>query len=99
MYPFFALLSAYPMFDYKLIYTAFNKGFKLQIKEFKEITLLGYIQMYTGVHSDASQKSYSFELFDLSLDVAITRDTCMAYVSLHVDSFDMRCKSITYNYL
>jgi len=27
--------------------------------------------MYTGVHLDVSQESYSFELFDLPLDVAI----------------------------
>ena len=43
------------MLDYKYTEPSI-KGFKLQIKgqikEFKEITFLGYIQMYTGVHSD-----------------------------------------------
>jgi len=29
--------------------------------------------MYTGVHSDVSQESYSFELFDLPLDVSLVR--------------------------
>ena len=31
----------------------------------------GYTHMYTSVHSDVSWKSYSFELFDLPLDVPL----------------------------
>ena len=43
--------------------------------------------MYTGVHSDVSRESYSFELFDLSLDVSLVREInqgYMAYVSLWI---------------
>ena len=43
--------------------------------------------MYTGVHSDVSQESYSFELFDLSLDVPLVREInkgYVAYVSLWI---------------
>ena len=65
---------------------------KEQIKEFKGITFPGYIQMYTGVHSDdvhldLSRESYFFELFDLSLDVPLAREISqgyMAYVSLWI---------------
>ena len=53
------------------------------IKEFKEITFPGYIQMYTGVHSDVARESYSFDLFDMPLDVPLeckkTRDTWLMY--------------------
>ena len=43
--------------------------------------------MYTGVHSDVSRESYSFELFDLPLDVPLVREInqgYMAYVSLWI---------------
>ena len=43
--------------------------------------------MYTGVHSDVSWESYSFELFDLPLDVPLVRKINqghMAYVSLWI---------------
>jgi len=40
--------------------------------------------MYTGVHSDASRESYSFELFDLPLDVSLVKQEYMAYVSLWI---------------
>ena len=74
------------MLDYK--YTEpFNFQIKGRIKEFKRITFLGYIQMYTGVHSDVSRESYSFELFDLPLDVPLVREInqgYMAYVSLWI---------------
>ena len=46
------------------------------IREFKEITLLGNIQMYTGVHSDVAQESYLFDLFDIPLEC---RDTWLMY--------------------
>ena len=38
--------------------------------------------MYTGVHSDASWESYSFELFGLTSDVPLVREInqeCMMY--------------------
>ena len=69
------------------MYRAFNKGFKLQIKEFKWITLPGYNQMYTSVHSDVSQESYSFDLLYLPLDVPfvwVINQGYMAYVSLWI---------------
>ena len=44
--------------------------------------------MHTGVrYSDASQESYSSELFDLPLNVPLVREInqeCMAYVSLYI---------------
>ena len=43
--------------------------------------------MYTGVHSDVSQKSDSFELFNLLLDVPLVREINqghVAYVSLWI---------------
>ena len=43
--------------------------------------------MYTGVHSDVSRESYSFEHFDLPLDVPLVREInqgYMAYVSLWI---------------
>ena len=43
--------------------------------------------MYTSVHSDAFWESYSFELFDLSLDVPLVSEInqrYMAYVSLWI---------------
>ena len=43
--------------------------------------------MYTSVHSDVSQESSSFELFDLPSDVALEREInqgYMAYVSLWI---------------
>ena len=33
--------------------------------------------MYTGVHSDVSRESYSFELFDLPLDIPLVREIVM----------------------
>ena len=49
--------------------------------------------MYTGVRSDVSLESYSFELFDLLLDVSLVWEInrgYMAYVSLWI--FDLRCE-------
>ena len=51
--------------------------------------------MYISVHSDVPWESYSFELFDLSLDVSLV------WAGIHglctpVDSFDLRCESVTY---
>ena len=43
--------------------------------------------MYTSVYSDVSRESYSFELFDLSLDVSLVKEVnqgYMAYVSLWI---------------
>ena len=48
--------------------------------------------MYTGVHSD--RESYSFELFDLPLDVPLVRK--IHGLCIPVDSFDLRCESVTY---
>ena len=62
------------MLDYKYTEPLTNSLILLikgQIKEFKEITFPGFIKMYTGVHSDLSWESYSFELFDLPLDVPL----------------------------
>ena len=57
-------------------------------REFKEIALPGYIQMYTGVHSDVAWESYSFDLFDVPLHIPLEcnkrRDIAMAYVSLWI---------------
>ena len=52
--------------------------------------------MYTGVHSDVSLKSYSFELFDLPLDVPLVREINQGYMTyIPMDSFDLRCESVT----
>ena len=40
--------------------------------------------MYTDANSDVSRESYSFELFDLPLDVPLLREGYMAYVSLWI---------------
>ena len=43
--------------------------------------------MYTGAYSDVSRESYSFELFDLPLDVSLIwkiSQGYMAYVSLWI---------------
>ena len=50
--------------------------------------------MYTGVHLDVSRESYSFELFDLC---ALGKGNKPGIHSLYipVDSFDLRCESIT----
>ena len=37
--------------------------------------------MYTSVHSDVSRESYSFELFDLLLDVPLVREINQGYIS------------------
>ena len=52
--------------------------------------------MYTGVHSDVSRESYFFELFDLPLDVHLVREkTGIHCLCIPVDSFDLRCESVT----
>ena len=54
--------------------------------------------MYTGVHSDVSRESYSFELFDLPLDVLLEKEINPAGIHglcIPVDSFDLRCESVT----
>ena len=53
--------------------------------------------MYTIVHSDVFRESYSFEFFDLPLNVPLVWEInweYMAYVSLWIP-FDLSCKSIT----
>ena len=55
--------------------------------------------MYAAVHSDMSQESYPFELFDLPLDVplvCIINQGYMAYASLSIP-FDLRCESVKLN--
>ena len=56
--------------------------------------------MYTGVHSDVSRESYSFELFDLPLDVSCIlgkgNKPWIHGLCIPVDSFDLRCESVTY---
>ena len=37
--------------------------------------------MYTGVHSDVCQESYSFELFELPLDVPLVREKNQGYMT------------------
>ena len=59
------------------------------IREIKEITLPGYIQMYTGVHSDVAQESY---LFDMPLIYPWNVEKAGIYgLCIPVDSFDLRC--------
>jgi len=52
--------------------------------------------MYTGVHSDVSQEIYSFELFDPPLDVSLVSKAGIHGLCIPVDSFDLRCQSVTY---
>ena len=43
--------------------------------------------IHPGVHSDVSRESYSFEFFDLPLDVPLVMEInqgCMAYVSVWI---------------
>ena len=51
--------------------------------------------MYTDVHLDVSRESYSIELFDLPLDVPLVREINQGYMAILVDSFDLRCESVT----
>ena len=53
--------------------------------------------MYTSVHLDVSWESYSFELFDLPLDVPLVKGINQGIhgLCISVDSFDLRCKSVT----
>ena len=53
--------------------------------------------MYTGVHSDVSRESYSFELFDPPLDVPLVWKRKPGIHGLHipVDSFDLMCETVT----
>ena len=37
--------------------------------------------MYTSVHSDVSRESYSFEVFDLPLDVPLVREISQGYMA------------------
>ena len=66
-------------------------------REFKEITLPGYIQMYTGVHSDVAWESYSFDLFDVPLYIYPwnVKKAGIYGLCIPVDSFDLRCESVT----
>ena len=44
------------------------------IREFKEITLSGYIHMYTGVHSDVARETELFIIlifFDMPFDIPL----------------------------
>ena len=67
------------MLDYK--HTEPSTKFSIFRSEFKGLTFPGYIQMYTGVHSDVSWESYSFELFDLPLDVPLVREINQGYMA------------------
>ena len=52
--------------------------------------------MYTSVHSDVARESYSFELFGLPLDVLLEcKKAGIHGLCIPVDSFDLRCKSVT----
>ena len=62
-------------------------------REFKEITLPGYIQIYTGVHSDVARESYSFDLFDVPLHI---RYCSRATLQTHATFCDLRAR-IEYN--
>ena len=67
-------------------------------REFKEITLPGYIPMYTGVHSDAARESYSFDLFDVLLYIPLECKKAGIYgLCIPVDSFDLWCESVTFS--
>ena len=66
-------------------------------REFKEITLPGYIQMYTSVHSDVAWESNSFDLFDVPLHIPLEcKKAGLHGLCIPVDSFDLRCESVTY---
>ena len=53
--------------------------------------------MYASVHSDVSRESYSFEPFDLPLDVPFGKGSKPGIhgLCIPVDSFDLRCESVT----
>ena len=52
--------------------------------------------MYTGVHSDVARESYSFDLFDMPLDVPLKcKKVGIHGLCIPVDSFDLRCESVT----
>ena len=53
--------------------------------------------MYTSVHSNISWKSYSFEHFDLPLDVPLVYMAGIHGLCIPVDSFDVKCESVTCN--
>ena len=55
--------------------------------------------MYTGVHTNVSQESYSFELFDPPLDASLIGmenkpGICGLYIS--VDSFDLMFEGVMF---
>jgi len=51
--------------------------------------------MYTSIHSNVSWESYSFELFDLRLDVSLVKSKAgMHGLCIPVNSFDLRCESV-----
>ena len=50
--------------------------------------------MFISVHSDVSRESYSFELFDLPLDVG-NKPGIQGFICIPVDSFDLRYESVT----
>ena len=52
--------------------------------------------MYTGVDSDVARESYSFDLFDMPLDVPLEcKKAGIHGLCTPVDSFDLRCESVT----
>ena len=56
--------------------------------------------MYTGIHLDVAWESYSFDLFDMPLDISLEykkAGLCIAHIP--VDSFDLMCESVTYVYI
>ena len=72
------------MFDYKYTEPSTRNSIfilKHRSKEFKGITFPGYIQMYIDVDSDVSWKNYSFELFDLLLDVPLVWEINQEYMA------------------
>jgi len=54
------------------------------------------INNFPRIHSDVPRESYSFELFDPPLDVLLVWR--IHGLCIPVDSFDLRCESVTYNY-
>ena len=56
--------------------------------------------MYTGVdvHSDVARESYSFDLFDVPLHIPLECKKAGIFgLCIPVDSFDLRCESVTLN--
>ena len=56
--------------------------------------------MYTGVHTNVSQESYSFELFDPPLDTSLIgmgNKPGICGLCISVDSFDLMFESVMFS--